>query len=151
MSKLQSLRLLPILHCVALFAVFQPALVRAGPSISATSVSVKEEAFKPIITRSVAANRIAEIPSYTHELGNDVNWLEFGLESRTRYEYRWDDYGSLDLLTDDALVTRNLLYFGLKHVLDPFRLVAEMEDSRRFMSDRIDNPSLEDHWEPLQA
>ena len=135
---------------MAAVVVGLPDFGQAGAP-AATSVSVKEEAFKPIITRSVAANRIAEIPSYTHELGNDVNWLEFGMESRTRYEYRWDDYGSLDLLTDDALVTRNLLYVGIKHALDPFRLVAEMEDSRRFMSDRIDNPSLEDHWEPLQA
>ncbi len=80
-----------------------------------------------------------------------MKWVQFGLESRTRYEYRWNDYSTPGLIEDDALVTRNLLYIGIKEVLDPFRLVVEMEDSRRFFSDRIENPNVEDHLEPLQA
>jgi hypothetical protein len=48
-------------------------------------------------------------------------------------------------------VTRNLVYFGVQHALDPLRLVIEMEDSRRFLSGRADNPNIENHWELLQA
>jgi hypothetical protein len=66
-----------------------------------------------------------------------VKWLDFGLESRTRYEYRWNDYSTPGLITDDALVTRNLLYLAVKGPLDPLRLAVELEDSRRFLSDRI--------------
>lgn len=108
-------------------------------------------AFEPVITRSVSANRIAGRPDYAHAFRDDVNWLDFGLESRTRYEYRWNDYSTPGLLTDDALVTRNLLYLGIQNVIDPLRLAIELEDSRRFLSDRVDNPSIEDHLEVLQA
>jgi len=107
--------------------------------------------FSPAVTRSVAANRIAAKPDYAHTLSNDVKWLEFGLESRTRYEYRWHDYSMPGLLTDDALVTRNLLYLAVKGPLDPLRLAVELEDSRRFQSDRIDNPNIETGFEFLQA
>ena len=103
----------------------------------------QEAAFKPFTTRSVAANRIAERPDYAHVFSDDVNWLDFGLESRTRYEYRWNDYSTPGLVTDDALVTRNLLYLGIRNALDPLRFTVELEDSRRFLSDRIDNPNIE--------
>jgi hypothetical protein len=106
---------------------------------------------KPFITRSVAANRIAEKPDYAHGFGDGLDWLEFGLESRTRYEYRWNDYNTPDLITDGALVTRNLLYLGIRKALDPLRLAVELEDSRRFLSDRDPNPSIEDKLEILQA
>lgn len=105
----------------------------------------------PIITRSVAANRIAAKPDYAHGFSEGPSWLDFGLESRTRYEYRWHDYGTLGLITDDALVTRNLLYLGVREVLDPLRLTVELEDSRRFLGDRPDNPNIENELEVLQA
>jgi hypothetical protein len=108
-------------------------------------------AFQSVTTRSVAANRIPEMPDYAHGLGNDLNWFDFGLESRSRYEYRWNDYSSLGLLTDDAFVTRNLLYLGLKKTIDPLRLSLELADSRQFLSDRLDNPNVENELEVLQA
>lgn len=107
--------------------------------------------FEPVATRSVSANRIAETPDYAHSLDSEVNWLEFGFESRTRYEHRRNDYATPGLADDDALVTRNLLYLGIKQALDPLRLVAELEDSRRFFSDRAPNASIEDHLDMLQA
>lgn len=78
-------------------------------------------------------------------------WLDFGLESRFRYEHRWHDYSSPELLTDNALVTRNLLCLGIKEVLDPVRFILELEDSRRFLSNRPDNPNVETGFEFLQA
>ena len=121
--------------------------------ISALSVGLQaEEAdFKPIVTRSVAANRVAEKPEYAHALGGALGWLEFGLESRSRYEYRWNDYSTPSLLSDDALVTRNLIYFAVKGPLDPLRLAVEISDTRRFLSDRIDNPNVESGLDFLQA
>ena len=131
----------PLLHFVLVLLVSRLDLCAAEPPAP----------FKPVVTRSVAANRIAEVPDYAHALSDDVKWLDFGLESRTRYEYRWNDYSSLGLLTDDALVTRNLLYLAVKGPLDPLRLMVELEDSRRFLSDRIDNPNIETGFELLQA
>ena len=115
------------------------------------AASADDVAFKPVVTRSVAANRIAETPDYAHALGQEANWLVGGLESRTRYERRWEDYNTPSLLSDDALVTRNLLFLSVRGPLDPFRLAFELEDSRRFFSDRPNNPNIENGLEVLQA
>lgn len=121
-----------------------------------------EAGFVAVTSRSVAVNRVAETPEYVRPLGEEadlygwsssrsVDWLEVGIESRTRYEYRWRDYTTPGLLTDDALVTRNLVYLGVKQALDPLRFAVELEDSRRFLSTRAGNPNIEDHLELLQA
>jgi hypothetical protein len=132
------------------FHALKPALLLAASALGLPAAE-PAAAFKPVTTRSVAANRIAGMPDYAHGLNGDLSWLDFGLESRTRYEYRWNDHSTPDLLTDDALVTRNLLYLGIKNALDPLRLVFELEDSRRFLSDRLDNPNIENEFEMLQA
>lgn len=115
------------------------------------SAAEPELGFEPITTRSVAANRIAETPDYAHGFSDDVGWIDIGLESRTRYENRWNDYGATGLVSDDALVTRNLLFLGIKTVVDPLRFAVEFEDSRRFLSDRVHNSNVEDEREILQA
>lgn len=119
--------------------------------------------FKPVTSRSVAVNRTAETPDYARPLGeatgaygfdflkSNLDWLVLGLESRTRYEYRWHDYTTSSLTTDDALVTRNLLYLGVKNVLDPLRFAVELEDARRFFSDSPDVPNVVNEFELLQA
>ncbi|MEO6741857.1 MAG: alginate export family protein [Chthoniobacteraceae bacterium] len=118
--------------------------------------------FNSATSRSVGVNRVSEKPDYVHPLGEeagpsgraslkDWNWLEVGIESRTRYEDRSRDYTTLKLTTDDALVTRNLVYLGIRHALDPLRFAVEFEDSRRFLSDRASNGNIEDHAELLQG
>ena len=140
------------LPLIAMFTV-QAADIRAADA---------DGAFKPATSRSVGVNRVAETPEYVHSLGReaglygwdslkDASWLDIGIESRTRYEHRWHDFTTSSLLTDDALVTRNLVYVGIKHVLDPLRFVVEFEDARRFLSNRADNPNIENHAELLQA
>lgn len=110
-----------------------------------------EVGFKPITARSAAANRIAGRPDYAHSFSDEVSWLDVGLESRTRYEHRWNDYSTLGLITDDALVTRQLFYLGFKNAIDPLRFGFELEDSRRFLSDRQDNATIENEMELVQA
>ena len=111
----------------------------------------------------MATDRVADRPGYARSLNqaaedygmdalkSDVDWLDYGIESRTRYEHRWHDYTTPTLVTDDALVTRNLVYFGIKHVLDPLRLVVELEDARRPMSDRPETTNVADKMDFLQA
>lgn len=131
-------------------AFFPPFLGILALLIVTLPAAESRRAFTPIITRSVSANRIAERPDYAHNFSADTSWLAFGLESRTRYETHHDDYRQ-GLLSDDALVTRNLLYLGVQHALDPLRCAVELQDSRRFFSGLPDAPNLENHLEPLQA
>jgi hypothetical protein len=65
-----------------------------------------------------------------------------------------------ETLKTDALVqhiaeeykdARNFLYLGIKNALDPLRFSVELADSRRFLSDRLDNPNIENELEVLQA
>lgn len=107
--------------------------------------------FEPVTTRAASADRVPERPDYARTLSESLEWLEFGIESRTRYERRWNDYATPGLLSDDALVTRNLLWLGVTEKLDPLRLFVEAEDSRRFFSDRAEDPNVETGLELIQA
>jgi hypothetical protein len=119
--------------------------------VTCGQAGAREPDFRPVVTRSVAANRISETPDYADAFPSETPWLDFGFESRSRYEYRWYDFTTPELVSDGALVTRNLLFFGVKGALDPLRLGVELEDSRRFLSDRIANANVETGFEFLQA
>ena len=136
--------LTPFLRRLVGFASFS---LLCQPAVFAATAGKTD---KPVATRSLAANRVAGVPDYAHSLAADTGWLEFGLESRTRYEMRRNDYAS-GLMHDHALVTRNLLYLGVKKVIDPLRLAVEFQDSRSFLSRLPDTPNVENRLEPLQA
>ena len=106
-----------------------------------------EVAPAPYTTRSPAADRVAARPVYVEPQER----FEFGVESRTRCERRRYDYTTQDLLVDDALVTRNLLYVDWRPRSERFGLVAEIDDSRRFFSEREVNPNIENDLEPIQV
>ncbi len=79
-------------------------------------------------------------------------WLDIGLETRIRYEYRDNDLRSVDEgdparsspswrtpqtqriynQTDNVFLQRTRLYVGVKEVLDPFRFAIEIADTRRY-------------------
>jgi hypothetical protein len=87
-------------------------------------------------------------PSYVRNLSKtqfkdfrDVTWLDVGLDFRTRYEYRENDYrvtvpqanGSTYRADPDNLfLLRTRAYLGIKDILDPFRFVVEFQDSRSY-------------------
>ncbi len=126
--------------------------VRLGMAVAAGWASCGQaEDFSPVKTLAAASDRISESPAYAHALAGSLEWLDFGIESRTRYEQRWNDYATPGLLSDDALVTRNLLWLGITEKLDPLRLFVEAEDSRRFFSDRTADPNIETGLELIQA
>jgi hypothetical protein len=107
--------------------------------------------FVPVVTRSAAANRISGTPDYADFFLSEWYGLEAGLESRTRFETRARDYTTHGLISDSALFTRNLLFIGVKGIMGPLWLGAELEDSRRFFSDRIANANTDSGLEVLQA
>lgn len=119
--------------------------------IFSSALLAEDAATKTSPALGSTSRRITALPDYVHSIPDEPQWLDFGLESRLRYEHRWHDYNSPEQLTDDALVTRNLLCLGVKEVLDPVRFILELEDSRRFLSSRPDNPNVETGFEFLQA
>ncbi|MEK0444977.1 MAG: hypothetical protein RLZZ399_298 [Verrucomicrobiota bacterium] len=86
----------------------------------------------------------------------ELAWLDIGLETRLRYEYRDNDLRSLNQLdpksaiafdkptvagikgakqfdqTDNVFLQRTRLYLGVKDIIDPFRFAVEIADSRRY-------------------
>ena len=69
----------------------------------------------------------------------DVDWLDLGLEYRSRFEHRDNDFRRADQTLDrrgdqtidEPLLLRTRAYVGVKNILDPFRFVLELQDSRR--------------------
>ena len=97
---------------------------------------------KPVnwFVRPTAAGtrRDTEPPSYVRPLSEsglagteDLDWLLFGLEHRTRFEMRDDNYRR-GLADDERFLMRSRVYFGIREILDPFRFAIEFQDSRQF-------------------
>jgi opacity protein-like surface antigen len=104
-------------------------------------------------TRGYRLEPQPDIPPYVRDLGktypqfNGVDWLNVGLDSRVRFEYRDNDYRPwVDSGTNPAntsqrkyfpnslWLSRTRVYVGVKEILDPFRAVVEFQDSRAFNS-----------------
>ena len=79
-----------------------------------------------------------------------LNWLEFGLETRTRFEYR-SDYRRADFQNDEQILSRTRVYLGIREVLDPLRLGLEFQDARQCHSDFPDRDRDVDQADLLQA
>jgi Alginate export len=91
----------------------------------------------------------ADPPPYTRPLSKtqfeqfrDVDWLDVGLEHRTRFEYRENDYrptptgstSSTDYRpdSDSLFLLRTRAYLGVHDILDPLRFAVEFQDSRSY-------------------
>jgi hypothetical protein len=81
-----------------------------------------------------------------------LSWLDIGLDTRVRFEYRDNDLRSVNEAdpsraalrwnsptgrrvfnqTDNVFLQRTRLYLGVKEVIDPFRFAVEIADSRRY-------------------
>jgi hypothetical protein len=79
-----------------------------------------------------------------------LSWLDIGLDTRVRFEYRDNDLRSVNESdpktafrwnnvpnrtfnqTDNVFLQRTRLYLGVKDVIDPFRFAVEIADSRRY-------------------
>ena len=88
-------------------------------------------------SNSYATNPDTDPPRYVRKLSeigvekfNDINWLELGLEHRTRYEWRNNDVRRIEGGEDNPIFLRNRAWIGIKNILDPFRFAVEFQDSR---------------------
>jgi opacity protein-like surface antigen len=114
--------------------------------------SDKEKKSYYVPTRGYRLEPQPDIPPYVRNLGKTyeafkgVDWLNIGLDSRARFEYRKDDYRPwLDTSVDPPVsrrkyfpnslwLERTRVYFGVQNIIDPFRFVVEFQDSRAFNS-----------------
>lgn len=88
---------------------------------------------------SYGTKRESDPPDYIRNLSNlgfsstkSVNWINIGLDTRERWEWRHNDIRRPESFSDDyPLLLRQRLYIGLIKVLDPFRFALEIEDARR--------------------
>jgi opacity protein-like surface antigen len=103
-------------------------------------------------TRGYRLEPEPDIPPYVRNLAKtysefkDIDWLNVGLDSRTRYEYRENSYvprANTTGIGDAAQrqyypytpwLVRTRGYVGVKDIFDPFRFVIEFQDSRAFNS-----------------
>lgn len=88
--------------------------------------------------KAMSTSRSEEPASYARpisEWGYDplepVDWLLFGVEQRTRYDYFDDDY-TKDLTRSQPFLMRSRSFLGIQDILDPFRFGVEFQDSRAF-------------------
>jgi hypothetical protein len=122
-----------------------------GNAYIVLSAHGEEPASKPFVTKAVAANRIASVPDYASAFEEDLEWLDFGIDSRSRLEFRDQDYRFADLLGESVFFQRSLVYLGVHDLLGPLNLAAEFEDARRGLSARPEAPNEQNHTELLQA
>ncbi|MDV6343318.1 alginate export family protein [Nitrosomonas sp. Is37] len=92
--------------------------------------------------RSYATHPESDPPRYVRNMARtehpefkDLHWLDFGFDHRTRYELRDGDIRRNRLLVDNQFLLRTRAYVGIRHILDPFRMAIEFQDSRGYNSE----------------
>ncbi|UCG15411.1 MAG: alginate export family protein [Phycisphaerales bacterium] len=140
----------------------RPAQTSAGEAKPDTAalreerdVEVKTPA--PYTSKAWGARLDTEPPGYVKTLDKSgipglesLDWLEFGLEHRTRFEYRSDSRRP-DLADDEQFLLRSRVYVGVRKILDPFRFGIEFQDARQFHSNFPERSRDVDEADFLQA
>ncbi|MFM6976306.1 MAG: alginate export family protein [Sphingobacteriaceae bacterium] len=89
------------------------------------SFGTKRETGKPEYVRNAS--------QFSGSDKNATNWLDIGIESRGRVEFRKNDIRRPESFNEDIpLLIRHKVYFGINKILDPLRLSFEFGDSRRY-------------------
>ncbi len=91
--------------------------------VEAGSYGTKRESDPPIYVKNLSQTGL--------ESFKNINFLDFGLDYRARFEYRKNDIRRAYLTTDVPFLLRTRVYLGVKNIIDPFRFVIELEDAHR--------------------
>ncbi|MCG3129782.1 MAG: hypothetical protein FLDDKLPJ_00517 [Phycisphaerae bacterium] len=122
------------------------------PAEAEKAVAPKPKPKKPT-SKAWGARRETDPPAYVDpttkgfiEPFADLEWLDFGLEHRTRFEHRDDDYRKATLQDDDPFLMRSRVYIGVKEIFDPLRFTLELQDSRIFDTEYPEvNQDVDEH------
>lgn len=117
------------------------AEVSEKPAAAAPPAEAKPKNYS-VRSKAYGARLETDPPGYAKPLSerkglglDEVDWLDFGLEHRTRFEYREDDLRRADRVRDEQFLLRSRAYIGVRKILDPFRFTLEFEDARQFLSE----------------
>jgi hypothetical protein len=116
-------------------------------------------------TKGYRVEPVSDPPDYVRNLSKtqfeqfkNVEWLDVGLDFRTRYEYRENDYRKVDAGPvgyrkdpDNLWLLRTRAYLGIKDILDPLRLAVEFQDSRSYNGEYEKTVSDVNEFEVIQA
>ncbi|WP_424361687.1 alginate export family protein [Methylocystis parvus] len=125
-----------------------------GADDKAADAKPEEKKSYYVPTRGYRLEPQPEIPPYVRNLGKTykefegIDWLNVGLDSRVRFEYRnndlrpWTDTASRPgnsisqrkYFPNSLWLSRTRVYLGIQNILDPFRAVVEFQDSRALNS-----------------
>ncbi len=130
---------------LVVFAVFASgAFAQTTRPVETQAAEEPPRKSPPIFSRGWGTRPEPEPPGYVRTLDRsgvdafkDVDWLEFGLVHRTRFELRRDDYRrgrSQDLPSEDQFLLRTQAYVGIRKIADPFRFGLEVADMHQFNS-----------------
>lgn len=119
------------------------AAILAGLAATAPALAVTETAEESrnyyVPSRSYRTEPESEPPRYVRNLAKtgieqfkNLDWVDFGLDHRIRYEYREDDFRYTPQLTHDPIFLRTRVFLAVKNRFDPFRLTVEFQDSRQY-------------------
>lgn len=122
---------------------------------SAERSSERRDYYVP--SKAIAARPEAEIPRYVKTVDQyrfpgteDLKWLEFGAQHRTRFELRNNEYRE-NLKSGDRFLMRSRGYLGMREILDPFRFGLEFQDARQMDNDFAQTNRDVDENDILQA
>jgi hypothetical protein len=128
----QFVKFLPMKGALALLLAL-PGLANAEDYYQKTrGYRVEPETDPPAYVRNLSRTQFKQF--------RDIEWLDVGLDFRTRYEYRENDYrpsvptSKFKNDPDSFWLLRTRAYLGVKDVLDPLRLAVEFQDSRSYGS-----------------
>jgi hypothetical protein len=123
----------------------------AMSNIQSAVAADDEEKNYYVKTRGYRAEPYSDPPAYVRNLSKtqfeqfrDVKWLDVGLDFRSRYEYRENDYRTWTDTSsgsavrrfrpdpDNLWLLRTRAYIGVRDILDPLRFAVEFEDARSY-------------------
>lgn len=141
----------------------EPQTGEGSKAESAAEAAAPAEAEQPAeknffkASKADGVNHRPQPPSYVQTFDQyglpgteDLTWLEFGLEHRTRFEYRDDDYRNA-LEDEHQFLLRTDVYIGIRDIFDPLRFGFEFQDSRQFQADFPENVGDVDQYDVLQG
>ncbi|MGQ9650105.1 MAG: alginate export family protein [Phycisphaerae bacterium] len=137
-------------------AASQPELNVTSRSVSRRPAEKAHDHF--VRPRAWGAALDSEPPDYVRRLSEvgvpgleSMDWLDFGLEHRTRFELRDDDYRHSKLVSDEQFLLRSRGYVGVRKIFDPIRFGIEFQDSRQFASEFPEKPTDVNEADFVQA
>lgn len=122
--------------------------------------SPKAQSYYYVERRSYGTKRVSEPPPYVKQLNQtwlgeldgfkDIDWLDIGLDHRTRFEIRDNDFRRNINTVDQPFLLRTRAYLAVKNKFDPLRFTVEISDARRFNSDFPRDVRDSNFQEPIQ-